>query len=181
MTRALLLVDIQNDYFAGGRMELHDAEQAGERARQLLTHFRDTSQLVVHVQHVATESDATFFLPGSEGVKIRESVLPLANEQVIKKHYPNSFLETGLQGLLDQLEVNELVIAGMMTHMCIDSTTRAACDAGYQCEVAGDACATRGQTYGGVTVSAEDVQAAFLAALSGTFAEVTKVADLVTR
>jgi nicotinamidase-related amidase len=181
MAKALVLVDLQNDYFFGGRMELHNAEQAGERARQLLAHFRATNQLVVHVQHVATESDATFFLPESDGVKIREMLLPIPGEEVVTKHFPNAFLQTGLQRYLEQLEVKELVVAGMMTHMCIDSTVRAACDAGFSCEVAGDACATRTQTYGGLTVGADDVHTAFLAALSGTFAEVTTVAELLAR
>ena len=177
----LLLVDIQNDYFPGGRMELHHAEEAGARAADLLTHFRDSGHTVIHVRHVATKPGATFFLPDTDGVGIHHSVSPTAGEVVITKHFPNSFRETDLQRRLEEARVTDLVIVGMMTHMCIDSTTRAAFDAGFRCEVAGDACATREQTYGGVTIGADAVHSAFLAALSGTFARVGSTDEILSR
>ena len=76
--------------------------------------------------------------------------------------------------------ISQLTIAGMMTHMCIDTTTRAAADLGLSCILAGDACATRNLSYGGVRVSAENVHAAFLAALDGLFAAV-RTADEIGR
>ena len=77
--------------------------------------------------------------------------------------------------MLEQLrkrQTTTLVIAGMMTHMCIDTTTRAAADLGFQCMLAHDACATRELTFGGLTVPAAQVQVAYLAALDGPFAQV---------
>lgn len=97
---------------------------------------------------------------------------------MIQKHYPNGFRETPLLEHLKQLGVDELVIAGMMTQMCIDTTTRAAADLGFQCSLAHDACATRAQSFGGVTVPAAQVQTAFLAALNGAFAKVQSVEQL---
>ena len=93
----------------------------------------------------------------------------------MQKNYPNSFRETALLEHLQELQVSRLYIAGMMTQMCIDSTTRAAADLGFNCVLAQDACATRDLSFVGMTVSAHNVQTAFLAALNGLFAQVTSV------
>lgn len=172
MKHVLLLVDIQNDYFPGGAMELVGSPEAGQKAAILLRAFRDQALPVIHVQHLATREGATFFLPGTPGVAIHESVTPQQGELVITKHFPNSFRQTGLLEQLRKLQTTTLVIAGMMTHMCIDTTTRAAADLGLQCILAYDACATRDLLFGGITVPALQVQAAYLAALDGPFAQV---------
>ncbi len=175
MQQALVLVDIQNDYFPGGAMELVGSSEAGLRAGRLVQVFREKSLPVIHIQHLATRQDAPFFRPDTPGVEIHKSVTPLAGETVLPKHFPNSFRETRLLEHLHQQEITQLVIAGMMTHMCIDSTTRAAADLGFQCIVAHDACATRSLSFGEVAVAAAQVQAAYLAALEGLFARVLSV------
>lgn len=178
MNQALLLVDIQNDYFPGGAMELAGSAEAGLRAKELLQFFRRKSLPVIHVQHVASREGATFFLANTPGVAIHPDVAPLSGEKVVVKHFPNSFRQTGLLERLRRRQTSTLVIAGMMTHMCIDATTRAAADYGFQCVLAHDACATKGLSFGGVSVSAEQVQAAYLAALDGPFARVLTVAEI---
>lgn len=175
MKHVLLLVDIQNDYFPGGAMELVGSSEAGLKAGALLQSFRELALPVIHVQHIATRKGATFFLPGTPGAAIHESVTPQEGEPVITKHFPNSFRQTGLIEQLRKLQASTLVIAGMMTHMCIDTTTRAAADHGFQCVLAHDACATRNLSFGGVDVPADQVQAAYLAALDGPFAQVQSV------
>jgi len=178
MSQALLLIDIQNDYFPGGAMELEGSPLAGRKAGELLQAFRRASKPVVHIQHVSTRPGATFFLPDTKGVEIHESVAPLQGETVIRKHHPNSFRDTPLLEHLRGHGVTELVIAGMMTQMCVDSSTRAAADLGFSCLLAGDACATRALSFGGATVPAAQVQTAFLAALNGLFAKVQPVEQL---
>jgi nicotinamidase-related amidase len=133
MTQALLIVDIQNDYFPGGKMELVGAKEAANEAARLLAAFRGRGAPVFHMRHVSTRPGATFFLPDTEGVKIHESVAPLASETVIVKHFPNSFRETRLLEALRAAKIERLAIAGMMTHMCIDATTRSAADLGFDC------------------------------------------------
>lgn len=172
MNPVLLLVDIQNDYFPGGAMELHESEKAAKRAEDLLLSFRKKKFPVVHVRHVSTRPGSTFFLPGTQGADFRPCVLPEEGETVFVKHFPNSFRETPLLGHLRELNPDRLIIAGMMTHMCIDTTVRAAADLGFSCTLAGDACATKSLAFGETVVPAEQVQAAFLAALGGAFARV---------
>jgi nicotinamidase-related amidase len=178
MKKALLIVDIQNDYFSGGKMELHASEAAGLCAGGLLAHFRDRRLPVVHVQHISVRPGATFFLPDTDGVRIHASVAPVEHETVIQKHFPNAFRDTRLLDHLRQHAIEELVIAGMMTHMCVDATTRAAADLGFRCSVASDACATRALSFGGTTVPADHVHCSFLAALSGTYATVRPAKEL---
>jgi nicotinamidase-related amidase len=178
MTTALLLIDIQNDYFPGGAMELTGSVGAGQHAAMLLAAFRAKGLPVVHVQHVSTRHGATFFLPGTQGVEIHDGVAPQAGETVVRKHFPNSFRETPLLQHLRERNITDLVIAGMMTHMCVDTTTRAAADLGFRCRLAHDACATRSLGFAGSTVAAADVQAAFMASLDGTFASVQSAREL---
>ena len=160
-------------------MELVGSTEAADNARRLLECFREADQPVVHVQHIATKSGSTFFRPNTEGVEIHPLVHPVGREEIIVKHRPNSFLGTSLKERLDELNVQQLVIAGMMTHMCLDAGVRAAADLGYGCLVAGDACATRDLVYGNVTVPAAQAQAAFLAALDGAYARVLTTAAIL--
>lgn len=178
MTTALLLIDIQNDYFPGGAMELHGSVAAGGQAGKLLDAFRRKGLPVIHVQHISTRPGATFFVPETTGVEIHPSVAPRPDETVIRKNFPNSFRDTPLLQYLRDNQITRLVAAGMMTQMCVDSTVRAAADLGFACVLAHDACATRALSFGGVSVAAENVQAAFLAALNGLFARVQAVDEL---
>jgi nicotinamidase-related amidase len=143
LSETLLIIDIQNDYFPGGAMELVGSWEAGCRAGELLTAFRDRLLPVVHVQHFSTRPGASFFLHGTHGVEIHPCVTPTAGEPVFPKHYPNSFRDTGLLAWLKEQGIDSLVIAGMMTHMCVDTSVRAAFDLGFACTLAHDACATR--------------------------------------
>ena len=178
MTQALLIIDIQNDYFPGGAMALEGSTQAGAQAGKLLQAFCRLQRPVIHVQHVSTRPGATFFLPDTPGIEIHASVAPVAGEIVIRKHFPNSFRDTDLLATLQGQGIDRLVVAGMMTQMCVDSTTRAARDLGFDCLLAHDACATRTLSFGGVSVPAAQVQLAFLAALNGLFASVQSVDEI---
>jgi nicotinamidase-related amidase len=166
MTTALIIIDIQNDYFDGGSNTLSESNKAANNARMILDDFRSKGLPIVHIQHLATRPTATFFLPGSVGADIFADVKPLDNEKLIVKHYPNSFRDTELLEYLQSLGVSQLVICGMMTHMCVDATARAAKDFGFECTVIGDACATKDLEINGRQIMATDVQASFLAALS---------------
>jgi nicotinamidase-related amidase len=175
---ALVVIDLQNDYFPGGAMELEGAHAAGEKAAEALRRFRERNLPVVHVRHLSVRPGATFFVPGTRGAEIHALVAPLAGETVVEKNFPNSFRATALGKLLEERGIKSLVVAGMMTHMCVDASVRQAADLGYKVTLLGDACATRAQTFEGESVPARQVHAAFLAALNGTYAKVIHSHDL---
>ena len=179
MTQGLIIVDVQNDYFAGGSMELVAMEEAAANCRALLDAFRADSAPLFHIQHLATREGATFFVPGTPGAEIHHSMTPAAGEKVFVKHYPSAFRDTCLHESLQLGGIDELVICGAMSHMCIDTTVRAAFDLGYRCRVAADACATRDLEFGGRRVAAADVHAAFMGALAVPFAAVLPTAQIL--
>ena len=171
MKEALLIIDVQNDYFPGGANELSHPSEAEKRIRQLIAESRVCGRPVIYIQHFNPPDD-TFFLEGTLGAEISDRIKPADNDKVIVKRYPNSFLETDLDEYLKSIGVTELIICGMMTHMCVDTTVRAAMDYGYSVKLVADACATMDLTTNGETVPADMVQKAFIAALDGVFATI---------
>jgi nicotinamidase-related amidase len=175
---ALLVIDIQNDYFPGGAMELEGADAAGMNAGDAIRRFRERNLPIIHVRHLSVRPGSTFFLPGTRGAEIHTAVQPAAGEAVVEKNFPNSFRNTQLKEILDSHKIKNLVVAGMMTHMCVDASVRQAADLGYKVTLLADACATRAQSFGGETIPARQVHAAFLAALNGFYAKVVHTHDL---
>lgn len=175
--KALIIIDIQNDYFTGGNMPLVGSDEAVINAKSVLEQFRKEGLPVIHIQHISDRPGATFFVPGTQGVEIHSEVAPLSSEKVITKHFPNSFRETELQAYLKEQGISDLVICGMMTSMCVDATTRAATDFGYNCTVIGDACAAPNLEINGKVVDGENVHNAFLAALNYFYATVVNAQD----
>ena len=176
---ALLLIDFQNDYFQGGKWPLEGTEAAAEQAAKLLAAFRERGLPVVHVRHEATTDDAAFFLVGTEGAEHHPAVKPVGDEPVVVKHHINSFRDTNLKEILDNQGVENVMIVGAMSHICIDAVTRAANDFGYTCAVAHDACATHALEFNGVKVPASHVHASFMAALAFAYANVASTDDLL--
>jgi len=162
---ALLVIDIQKDYFPGGKYPLVEPLAAAKKAYMLLQCFREHGGHHIHIQHISLEPDAAVFIKGDNGSDIHDSAAHFVGEPIVYKHYPNSFRETNLLEMLKEWGIERVVITGMMTHMCVDATARAAADLGFKVIVAEDACATRDLTYGDTTIPAEHVHKAFLAAL----------------
>ena len=182
MKKALLLVDIQNDYFPGGKMELVGMKAAAAQAQALLAEFRRRQWPTYHIQHVSLRKGAPFFLPDTPGVAIHEVHRPAPGRDRHRKALPQrlpgdrpartGWLAAGMK---------ELVICGAMSHMCIDATTRAAVDLGFTCTVIHDACATRDLTFGEVVIPARQVHGAFMAALASFYARVVSAEDFWRR
>jgi nicotinamidase-related amidase len=180
MVRTLMIIDIQNDYFDGGGCPLVGSASAVGRARQVLEHFRSSGDPVVHVQHVWDEPEATFMRPGTPGVEIHASLAPRPDEPVVTKSTPNALLVPELVELLDAQPSRDLVVMGMMSSTCVDSTVRAAADAGFSVELVHDACAAPDLEFAGAVVPGEVVHAAFMSALGEDFATL-RSADELTR
>lgn len=170
--RAIVAVDIQNDYFPGGKYELVGMEKAAANAARVIEAARSRGDRVIHVQHVFQDPQAPFFLPDTEGVKTNSIAAPGEGEDVVVKNHVNSFLKTDLKDILDRNGVEEVVVVGAMSHMCIDAAARAASDLGYKTTVVQDACATRDLEFNGVTVPASAVHAAMMSALGFAYAKI---------
>ena len=177
MNTGLLLIDIQNDYFPGGKYELFQAEKAAVQAKEMLTFFRKHKLPIFHVQHINKTPTATFFLPDSTGVNFHQSVFPQTGEIIIRKNTPDSFFKTILKPELEKKNIDHLAVCGMMTHMCVDTTVRAARNSGYTITLIEDACATKDLEWKQINIPAAIVQAAFMAALSDGFAKITTLAE----
>ncbi len=169
--KALILIDLQNDYFPGGRWTLDGIAAAADNAARLLADARAKGDKVVHVRHEFPSSDAPFFAPGTEGAQINERVAPTGGETVVQKHQVNSFRDTNLKEILDADGIEDVVICGAMSHMCVDAAARAAADYGYNVTLIHDACASRDIEHDGVTVPAKYAHAAFMSALGFAYAD----------
>ena len=179
--RAVIVVDLQNEYLPTGKLPLQGIEAATANAAQVIEAARAKGDLVVHVRHEMPSADAPLFVPGSSGVEIIPAVHPAPGEAVVVKNYPNSFRDTDLEQRLDAEGVEEVVIVGAMSHMCIDATTRAAADLGYKATVVHDACATRDVEFAGQTVPAAQVHAANMAALAWGYGQVVGTRELLAQ
>lgn len=168
--RALVTIDIQNDYFPGGKWTLDGMEAAADNAARLLAAARSSGDTIVHVHHEFASADAPFFAPGTPGAAIHQKALPLSGETQVLKHTVNAFQNTNLKDILQAAGAEELLICGAMSHMCIDAAVRAAKDFGFTCTVAQDACATRELEFNGKTIPADQVHAAYMSALGFAYA-----------
>jgi nicotinamidase-related amidase len=151
---ALLLIDIQDFYFPGGKSALVEPERAADNAAKLLSLFRNEKMTVIHVRHNS-----------EPGGKINDIVKPIGGEKIISKDQVNCFVGTDLLEYLRANKTDTLVICGMQTHMCVEAATRAASDLGFKCILIHDACATRDIKFGDKVVKAEDVHNSTLATL----------------
>jgi nicotinamidase-related amidase len=166
--RALIIVDVQEFYFPEGFSPLVEPEKASDKAADVLNSFRENEELIVHVKHDTKKDSA-----------IHADVRPEKGEKVITKHYANSYRETGLLDFLNQHEVNEVVVCGMMTHMCVEATARASADFGFKVIVLDDACATKDIVYGNDTVPASAVHLSTLGSIDRYYGKVMTVEEFL--
>ena len=166
----LLLIDIQNIYFAPGPMLLHKPKDAASNAAKLLEKFRSEKKPVIHIQH-------NFKLFSG----IHNLVKPIDGEKIIHKDFPSSFLGTELREYIQEQEITDIVVAGMMSHMCVDTTVRACQDYGYNVTLVDDACTTMALKHDGKKIDAETVHAVYMASLADGFANVIKTDEYLKK
>lgn len=177
---ALIVIDMQRDYFPGGKAPLPDMDRAVERAAVLVRMFRAGSLPVIHVRHIEKDPSIDFLREGTEGAEIDERVAPQGQDLLITKHHPNAFRDTTLEKVLHVLGAKELVFCGAMSNLCIDASVRAACDLGYRCVVVEDACAASNLTFHNF-IPAVQVHGAFMAALASAYGEVVDLNTFLAR
>lgn len=179
MKQVLIIIDVQNDYFENGKFPLYQPQKALDNTLLLKKTFHRLKAPIIYIQHLNTKPDATFFIPKTQGSEIHSALLPLvSHEYLIQKNYPNSFLQTTLLQKLEGLGSKHLTICGMMTHMCIDSTVRAAKDHKFDITLIHDACTTRTLNFDNEEVKAQHIHSSFIAALQN-FAQLTSTQNFI--
>ncbi len=174
---ALVLIDYQHEY-RNGPLALPDEASVTPIACRLRAWAEASGITVIHVLHRAP-AGAMIFGTGSPGAEPLAGMVPAAGETVIYKHLPSAFTGTELAEVLQAKGIENLLIAGYMTHNCVDSTAREAFHRGYKVGVVADASATRDLPgLGGETIPAAQVHAAVLAGLGDRIAEIVDVATL---
>lgn len=145
MTKALVVIDLQNDYFPDGAFPLWNTDQTLENIEKAIAMAKAKGVSVVHVQHVADSSQgiSPFFNEGTDGVNIHERILAAAPDApVVKKKFADSFEKTNLEAVLQELGVTELLVCGMMTQNCVTHTAISKAAERYDVSVLIDCCTT---------------------------------------
>ncbi len=162
----LIMIDCQNTY-TRGVMELDGVQDALDEAAKLLERARSAGIPIVHIEH--DDGEGSLYDIRADIGQIVDRVAPQGDETVIVKNFPNSFVQTDLDDRLKAAGASNLVLAGFMTHMCVNSTARGAFNLGYAPTVVASATATRPLPGPTGVVPAEALQAASLAAISDLF------------
>lgn len=172
----LVLIDIQNFYFKGGSSELYQPEEAASKAADILNIFRKKKLPIFHVQHL--DKNTKYVEPGTEA-DFNKSIYPKDGETIIVKHTPDSFLKTSLDYELKKHNVDSIVVCGMMTHMCIDTSVRTAFSKGYKVMLVEDACTTKNLKWNDKVIPAKVVHNTYLASFEKWFADVVKADECI--
>lgn len=138
--KALIVIDIQNDYFPEGKMPLWNTEETLHNIESAIKKANHEKMQIVLIQHIAT-SDAPFFKEGSDGAKIHPRILQAApNAKIIIKTFADSFEGTNLDAWLTQEKINELWVCGMMTQNCVTHTAISKKAENYKVSILSDCC-----------------------------------------
>jgi len=143
MKRALLVIDLQNDYFSGGLFPLWNAQETLNAIKSAIGRARQEGLEVIHIQHIANPKMgvAPFFNKGTQGAEIHEEILAAApNAPVVVKEFADSFIQTNLESILCERGVEELIVCGMMTQNCVTHTAISKAAEKYKVSVLTDCC-----------------------------------------
>ncbi|WP_297630356.1 cysteine hydrolase family protein [uncultured Clostridium sp.] len=143
MKKALLIIDLQNDYFEGGKFPLWNTEKTLENIEEAIDLAHKNDVTIVHIQHVADPSLglSPFFNEGTEGVKIHQRILEKASEgKVVVKTFADGFFKTDLEKVLSEIGAEEILVCGMMTQNCVTHTAISKAAEKYKVSILADCC-----------------------------------------
>ncbi|WP_020560237.1 cysteine hydrolase family protein [Thiofilum flexile] len=145
MSKALLLIDLQNDYFPAGAFPLWETEAALSAIENAIAQANAQQIPIIIIQHIANPAQglAPFFNANTSGAEIHPRILAAApTAPIVVKHFADSFEQTNLEQLLQEKGITELLIAGMMTQNCVTHTAISKAAEKYQVTILPDCCTT---------------------------------------
>jgi nicotinamidase-related amidase len=179
MSKALLVIDVQNEYFTG-KMPISYPEGSFGNILKAIDFANDNNMMVILIQHSASSPDSPVFAPRSDGWKLKAEIVEKKHDMVIEKLLPGSFTGTNLESTLNQAGVKTVTICGYMTQMCCDTTARQAVHLGYTVEFLSDATGTLDVSNYAGSISAETLHKAILAVQASGFSKVMTTDEWVS-
>ena len=179
MKRALLVIDVQNEYFPGGALPVTHPEGSLGKITEAMDGAAEAGVPIVVIQHGTDDQGAKAFVRGTRGWRLKGEVEVRKRATVIEKTLPGSFTGTNLEAWLRENGVDTIVITGYMSQMCCDTTARQAVHLGFGVEFLGDATGTLDQANSAGRVSAEELHRAILVTQQSRFSKVLATADWV--
>jgi nicotinamidase-related amidase len=180
MKRALLVIDVQNEYFSGLLPITHPEGHLANVLRVMDCAAANGVPVVV-VQHTSLQPEAPFFRRGTPNWELHAEVRRRPHDLLVEKNLPGTFTGTQLEPWLREQGVDRVVIAGYMTHMCCDTTARQAVHRGFAVEFLSDATGTLPLSNAAGEASAEELQRAFLCAQQMLLSEVVSTDEWCRR
>ncbi len=171
MKRALLVIDVQNEYFTG-KLPVTYPENSFGNIIKVIDFANENKIPVLLIQHTNPGKDSATFKEGTNEHEIHDEVLKRGYDKIIEKNLPGSFTGTELSSWLKENDIDTLVISGYMTQMCCDTTARQAMHLGFNVEFLSDATGTLDISNSAGKISAEELHKAILITQAMRFSEV---------
>jgi len=178
MKRALLVIDVQNEYFTGA-LPVSYPKKSFENIIKVMKTAKENNIIVIAIQHTALQKNATTFVKNSLEWKLHEKVESVSYHYLVEKNLPGSFTDTDLQKILKQHDIDTVTISGYMTQMCCDTTSRQAFHLGYSVEFLSDATGTLDISNYAGKISAEELHRAILVTQAMRFSKVLSTDDWI--
>ena len=179
MKRALLVIDVQNEYFAGGAMPVSHPPDSLRAITEAMDGAAENGVPIVVIQHGTENPEAKAFVKGSRGWRLKGEVDVRRRTVVIEKTMPGSFTGTNLEAWMKENSVDTLAITGYMTQLCCDTTARQAVHLGYKVEFLSDATGTLDISNSAGAVKAEELHRAILVSQQARFSKVVTTEEWI--
>ncbi|HEY3992378.1 MAG TPA: cysteine hydrolase family protein [Ktedonobacteraceae bacterium] len=180
MRRALLVIDVQNEYFTG-KLPVSYPQGSLEQIIRAMNAAHEANTPIVLIQHSAPQADSATFRRGSNAWELHPSITQQPHAVLIEKTLPGSFTGTQLEAWLRERDIETVVISGYMTQMCCDTTARQALHLGFGVEFLSDATGTLAFQNSAGAVTAEELHRAILVTQQIRFSEVLSTQQWITR
>jgi nicotinamidase-related amidase len=180
MKRALLVIDVQNEYFTG-KLPVSYPQGSLEQITRAMSAAHELGIPIVLIQHSAPQPDSATFRRGSNAWELHPAVAQLPHTVLIEKSLPGSFTGTELEPWLHDHEIDTVVISGYMTQMCCDTTARQASHLGFGVEFLSDATGTLAFKNSAGEITDEELHRAILVTQQIRFSQVLSTTEWITR